>query len=267
MLVVFEVAATSVVFMVIKPLIVMLLVVHQPQSYKRLLQIPFPPHLPLFPMPIQPHLLLLMKGPPGVSSFVNNWGQPYRYQGICEYCKRPGHRTTQCYDPQRASGDSVVLGVGSCPAPPSTDAASPNFLLVMVGCDTLSTALVANTLVIKDLSPVVNVNLQYICLPTFVLVPVAGNPVPVACDIPPAPVPTPVVVRRNFNSLHHRFGHANLDSIRRTATYYGIKCVGDMTPCADCALAKIKKKSVHKTTSSRGNSPGYRLFVDISSSL
>jgi hypothetical protein len=69
------------------------------------------------------------------------------------------------------------------------------------------------------------------------------------------------------NSLHHLFGHVNLDSIRRTATFYGIKCVGDITPCADCALAKIKQKSVPKTASSHGNSPGYRLFVVISFSL
>jgi hypothetical protein len=61
MLVVFEIAATSVVFMVIKLLIVMLLVVHQPHSSKRLLQIPFPPQLPLFTMPIQPHLFLFLK--------------------------------------------------------------------------------------------------------------------------------------------------------------------------------------------------------------
>jgi hypothetical protein len=117
------------------------------------------------------------------------------------------------------------------------------------------------------LTPVVNVNLQSICLPTAALVPVAGDPVPVACDIPPATVPTPVVVRRNVNYLHHLMGHANLDSIQRTSTYYGTKCVGDMTPCAYCALAKIKQNLVPKTTSSRGNSPGYRLFVDISCSL
>jgi hypothetical protein len=117
------------------------------------------------------------------------------------------------------------------------------------------------------LTPVINVNLQSICLLTAVLVPVAGAHVPVSGDPNPATVPNPVVVHRNVNALHHLFGHANLDSIRRTATYYGVKCVGEMTPCADCALTKIKEKSVPKTTSSRGTSPGYRLFVDISSSI
>jgi hypothetical protein len=63
------------------------------------------------------------------------------------------------------------------------------------------------------LTPVVNVNLQSICLPTAVLVPVVGDPVPLSCDIPPAPIPNPVVVRQDVNSLHHLLGHANLDSI------------------------------------------------------
>jgi hypothetical protein len=99
------------------------------------------------------------------------------------------------------------------------------------------------------------------------LIPIAGAHVPVPGDPNPTTIPNAVVVRRDVNALHHLFGHANLDSIRRTATYYGIKWVGEMNPCADCALARIKQKSVPKTTSSHGNSPGYCLFVDISSSL
>jgi hypothetical protein len=86
-------------------------------------------------------------------AFRKGYGQPYRYQDICEYCRRPVHCATHCNDRQRASGDAgtVVFGVGDCTAPPSTDAASPNFSLMMVSCDTLSTGLVANTLVNKYL--------------------------------------------------------------------------------------------------------------------
>jgi hypothetical protein len=317
-------------------------------------------------------------------SYVNARGQPYRYQGICGFCKRPGHREANCYDRQRASSDAgnVVLGTGPPsgppPLPPSTDAASPNFSLMMIGCTTLSTALVANSLAnqhlwiadsgaschmtcsndgmfdctavddhikigdgtyikavkvgsknvlvkqpdgtmakitimnvkyVPDLwvnlfsltqplkqgwkltneglvlkiqkgphsivfdqimdtdsgaitgvifTPVVNVSLPSVCLPTAVLVPPPNDP---------NPNPVPNVIRRDINAMHHLFGHANLYSIRRTALYYGIKCVGTMSPCSDCALVKIKQKPVPKTTSSRGNSPGFRLFVDISSML
>jgi hypothetical protein len=79
----------------------------------------------------------IAQGPPGVLSYVNNRGQSYRYQGICEYCKRPGYRATHCYDRQCASGDAgnVVFGVGACPVPLSTNPASPNLSLMMVGCD------------------------------------------------------------------------------------------------------------------------------------
>jgi hypothetical protein len=106
------------------------------------------------------------------------------------------------------------------------------------------------------LIPVVNINLQSICLPTAVLVPVAGasvpatgDPVPVAGALIPATVPNPVVVCRDVNALHHLFGYPNLDPIRR------IKCVG-MTPFIDCALAKIQQKLVPKITSSCVKSPG-----------
>jgi hypothetical protein len=45
------------------------------------------------------------------------------------------------------------------------------------------------------LTPVINVNLQSICLPTAVLVPVAGAHVPVPGDPNPDTIPNPVVVR------------------------------------------------------------------------
>jgi hypothetical protein len=106
--------------------------------------------------------------------------------------------------------------------------------------------------------PVINV-----CLPNAVIVPTnvaAPQPAPVL-------VPDQAVVRRDVNALHHIVGHTNYDSIKQTAEYYGIKCVGDIRTCAECALAKIKQKLVPKSTTSRGDSLGYCLFVDISSSM
>jgi hypothetical protein len=106
--------------------------------------------------------------------------------------------------------------------------------------------------------PVINV-----CLP-----PAAISPTNAAAPLsPPVPVPVQAVVQRDVNALHHIFGHVNYDSTKRTVEYYGIKCVGDIGTCADCALAKIKQKHVPKSTTSRGDLPGYRLFVDISSSM
>jgi hypothetical protein len=91
------------------------------------------------------------QGPATAPSYVNARGQPYCYQGICGFCMQPGHREANCYGHQHASSDAgnVVLGIGPPsgppPSPPSTDAASPNFSLIMIWCTTLSTALVANS--------------------------------------------------------------------------------------------------------------------------
>jgi hypothetical protein len=122
-----------------------------PHSSKQLLQIPFQPQRPLFPMPIQPHLLPLLK--------VHPVSRPMLTTGVNHIAIRVSVNTANVLAIVQPIAMTVnvhpvmrvAFGVGACPAPPSTDAASPSFLLMMVGCDTLSTALVANALVNKYL--------------------------------------------------------------------------------------------------------------------
>jgi hypothetical protein len=50
----------------------------------------------------------------------------------------------------------------------------------------------------------------------------------------------------DINVLHAVLGHANEDTIKRTALYYNIKLTGNFVKCHHCALAKAKQKSVSK---------------------
>ena len=68
----------------------------------------------------------------------------------------------------------------------------------------------------------------------------------------------------DINVAHKLLGHVSMDSIKRTADYYGFKLKGDFVSCADCALAKIRQKTVPKTTDIRATRHGERLFLDIS---
>jgi hypothetical protein len=95
----------------------------------------------------------IVKGSPGVSSYVNNHGQAYHYHCICEYCKRlaivqPIAMITSTHPVMRVTLSlvRVVVLIHHLPMP-----FYPNFSLMMVCCDTLSTALVASTLVNNDL--------------------------------------------------------------------------------------------------------------------
>jgi hypothetical protein len=48
----------------------------------------------------------------------------------------------------------------------------------------------------------------------------------------------------DINVLHAVLGHANEDTIKRTALYYNIKLTGNFAKCHHCALEKAKQKSV-----------------------
>jgi hypothetical protein len=53
----------------------------------------------------------------------------------------------------------------------------------------------------------------------------------------------PPVVARAFNSLHHMFGHAHFDTIKRSVPYYNIKLQGDVKTCVACVLVKKRQKN------------------------
>jgi hypothetical protein len=88
-------------------------------------------------------------------------------------------------------------------------------------------------------------------------------------EAPPteAIVPKPLAVMRDVNDLHHMFGHAQFDAIKRSAKYYNIKLCGDVKTCVACTLAKIHHKNINKDMLSKSLKPGDCIYVDISGTV
>jgi hypothetical protein len=88
-------------------------------------------------------------------------------------------------------------------------------------------------------------------------------------EAPPeaAPIPERPMVTRDVNDLHHMFGHAHFDAIKRSGKYYNIELKGDAKTCVACALAKIRQKNINKVTLSKSLKPGDRIYVDISGTI
>ena len=66
----------------------------------------------------------------------------------------------------------------------------------------------------------------------------------------------------NINEYHCALGHP---SVRATAKAFGVRLVGQMKPCEDCALSKAKAKKISKVPVKQAGKPGGRLCIDISS--
>ena len=69
----------------------------------------------------------------------------------------------------------------------------------------------------------------------------------------------------HIQDFHNIMGHPSIDTTEKTATTYGITLIGQPQPCEECALAKSKQANVSKETDIKSNTPGERLFIDISS--
>jgi len=67
----------------------------------------------------------------------------------------------------------------------------------------------------------------------------------------------------NINVLHQRMGHANEDTIRKTAAAMGVKVIGNFMKCEDCAFGKARQKNLNKNPVPRSETKGERLFIDI----
>jgi hypothetical protein len=68
----------------------------------------------------------------------------------------------------------------------------------------------------------------------------------------------------DINVFHNIMGHANIDAVRKTASYYGIKLTGTFQKCENCAMAKIRTMPVKKSTETKATKFGERLYIDIS---
>ena len=69
----------------------------------------------------------------------------------------------------------------------------------------------------------------------------------------------------NINRFHKVFGHASEDAMKATAKFYGWKLTGTLEACEDCQMSNAQQKKVSKTTETKSEVPGERLFVDMSS--
>ena len=68
----------------------------------------------------------------------------------------------------------------------------------------------------------------------------------------------------NINRMHLVFNHAGEEALRRTAKAYNWTLTGKLEPCEHCKIANAKQKDVPKTTETRSEKPGERVFLDIS---
>ncbi len=69
----------------------------------------------------------------------------------------------------------------------------------------------------------------------------------------------------NINKFHKIFGHASEEAMRATAKAYGWQLTGKFEACEDCQMSNVQQKAVPKTTETSSDTPGERLFVDMSS--
>ena len=65
--------------------------------------------------------------------------------------------------------------------------------------------------------------------------------------------------------FHERLGHASEDVTKATAENLGIKLIGKLEVCEDCALAKSRRTPVSKEATNKEEVPGGRLSIDITS--
>jgi len=68
-----------------------------------------------------------------------------------------------------------------------------------------------------------------------------------------------------MKALHHQLGHASMESVKATAKFYDWKTEGDLKQCVACATAKAKRKKLNRDLQEKSETPGERLFLDISS--
>jgi hypothetical protein len=68
----------------------------------------------------------------------------------------------------------------------------------------------------------------------------------------------------DINRMHLVFNHAGEEVLRRTAKAYNWTLTGKLEPCEHCKIANAKQKNVPKTTDTRSEKPGERVFLDIS---
>jgi hypothetical protein len=65
--------------------------------------------------------------------------------------------------------------------------------------------------------------------------------------------------------FHEMIGQCGVYRLKKTANIHGLKLKGEFKVCEDCALAKARQRNVNKDWKGGSQTPGERVYLDISS--
>ena len=68
----------------------------------------------------------------------------------------------------------------------------------------------------------------------------------------------------DINIAHIMWSHPNPDTLKKTAKSHNINLTGTLQVCEACLLTKAKQKPTKKSTDTKSQKPGERLFIDLS---
>jgi hypothetical protein len=68
-----------------------------------------------------------------------------------------------------------------------------------------------------------------------------------------------------INKFHKKSGHFGSDRSEKSAKIHGFKLIGEFETYKECAISKARQKNVKKDWNGGSQTPGERLYVDISS--
>ena len=85
-----------------------------------------------------------------------------------------------------------------------------------------------------------------------------------ACaTIVPGVKPPNIDTEVDINEFHCSFGHVHKELLLETAKQRGVTLTGELHECKGCSMAKGRKKPIAKTTKSRADKRGGRVFLDV----
>ena len=76
--------------------------------------------------------------------------------------------------------------------------------------------------------------------------------------------PSNVDTEVDIKKLHCFFRHVHEELLLETAKQRGITLTGELQGCEECLMANGRRKSISKTTKSRVDKCGGRVFLDVS---
>ena len=66
----------------------------------------------------------------------------------------------------------------------------------------------------------------------------------------------------DINEAHRKLAHVSEGTLRKTMARFKVKLTGKLEPCFGCMQAKAKAKAVPKSTLTKADKPGERMFLD-----